>query len=155
MSWRIRLEPVITPLFRAWWRIRRPMTLGVRGLVCDDHGRVLLVRHTYADGWHFPGGGVEHGESALDALLREAAEEGGVEATHARLLGFYSNHIRFKHDHIVLFGVDEWRACAPRENGEIAERGFFARDALPDGATPATRRRLAEMFQGAPQSATW
>jgi ADP-ribose pyrophosphatase YjhB (NUDIX family) len=155
MTSRLRLEPVITPLFRAWWRFRRPMTLGVRGLVCDDAGRVLLVRHTYADGWHLPGGGVDHGESARAAASRELMEEGGVEADALSLIGFYSNHVRFKHDHIALYRAETWRPCAPYDNGEIAERGFFAADALPDGITPGTRRRLAEAFDGAPVSDIW
>jgi len=32
--------------FQAWWRIQRPTTLGVRGLVRDFAGGVLLVKHT-------------------------------------------------------------------------------------------------------------
>lgn len=155
MGWRLRLEPVITPVFRMWWRMRRPMTLGVRVLACDKEGRVLLVRHTYADGWHLPGGGVDHGETALQAALRELAEEGGVQAEDAHPIGFYSNHTRFKNDHIVLYRAGVWRPCATRENGEIAERGFFALDALPAGVTPGTRRRLAEVFEDAPSSAVW
>jgi ADP-ribose pyrophosphatase YjhB (NUDIX family) len=155
-NWRIRFEPVITPAFRAWWRMRRPMTLGVRGLACDAAGRVLLVRHSYARGWHLPGGGVERGETAVEALVREMAEEGGVEAIGAPLLlGLYANHANFPNDHIALYRVAEWRVCAPRDNGEIAERGFFALDALPQGLTAGTRRRLAEAFEGAAQSATW
>lgn len=155
MNWRLRLAPVITPFFRAWWRFRRPMTLGVRALVCDEQQRVLLIRHTYTDGWHLPGGGVDHGESARAAALRELAEEAGVEAQDLHLVGFYSNHVRFKHDHVALYRAGAWRSCPPHDNGEIAERGFFALDALPEGVTGGTRRRLAEVFEGAPMSDQW
>jgi ADP-ribose pyrophosphatase YjhB (NUDIX family) len=155
-GWRSRFEPVITPVFRAWWRLRRPMTLGVRGVALDQSGAVLLVRHTYSSGWHLPGGGVERGETALDAAVREMAEEGGVEALEPpHLIGFYANHANFPNDHIALYRFDHWRPCAPRAANEIAERGFFLPSALPDAATPGTRRRLAELFAGAPVSANW
>ncbi|MGE0597181.1 MAG: NUDIX domain-containing protein [Hyphomonadaceae bacterium] len=155
-NWRIRFGPSITPVFRAWWRIHRGMTLGVRGLACDEAGRVLLVRHTYRAGWYLPGGGVEKGQSALEAAVREMAEEGGVEATAPpALIGFYSNHAFHPNDHVALYRFDAWRPCPPLENGEIAERGFFALDALPADASPGTRRRLTEAFEGAPPSETW
>lgn len=155
-EWRLRFEPLITPVFRTWWRMRRGMTLGVRGVALDGEGRVLLVRHTYAPGWHLPGGGVESGESAIDAIIREMAEEGGVEpATPPALIGFYSNNANFPNDHIALYRFDAWRPCASSSEGEIAERGFFAPDALPDGVTKGTRRRIAELFEGAPLSADW
>jgi len=155
-DWKLRLEPLLTPAFRAWWRLRRGMTLGVRALATDGLGRVLLVRHTYAKGWHLPGGGVEKGEIAAEAMLRELAEEGGVAATGApELFGFYANHANFPNDHILVYRVTDWRPCAPGAGGEIAERGFFARDALPDGVTGGTLRRLAEAFDGAQRSASW
>jgi ADP-ribose pyrophosphatase YjhB (NUDIX family) len=155
-EWRIRWEPVLSPLFRAWWRVQRPMTLGVRGIACDGEGRVLLVRHGYARGWHFPGGGVERGETAVEAVAREMAEEGGVEIIGTpRLIGFYGNHANFPNDHIALYRIDAWRACPPREGREIAERQFFALNALPDGVTRGTRRRLAEVFSGADITAEW
>jgi ADP-ribose pyrophosphatase YjhB (NUDIX family) len=154
-EWRIRFEPVITPVFRAWWRLRRPMTLGVRAVVSDEAGRILLVRHSYAAGWHLPGGGVEHGETAEYAALREAAEEGGVAAERAELIGLFANHGNFPNDHIAVYRIADWQPCPRRNDSEISERGFFARDALPAETTAGTRRRLAEMFDGAPQSANW
>jgi mutator protein MutT len=155
-DWRLRFEPAITPLFRAWWRATRAVTLGVRGVAHDEAGRVLLVRHTYANGWHFPGGGVEHGETAADAIVREMAEEAGVAADGApALIGLYANHANFPNDHIALYRIGAWRACAPRQNGEIADCAFFALDALPEGVTPGTRRRLRELADGAPVGATW
>lgn len=155
-DWRIRFSPMLTPMLRAWWRFRRPATLGVRALICDEAGRVLLVRHGYAHGWHLPGGGVERGETAIDAIVREAAEEGGVMATaQPVLIGFYANHANFPNDHIALYRFGAWRECQPTGGNEIAERGFFARTELPEGATPGTRRRLAEAFDGAAASANW
>lgn len=155
-DWKLRLEPLLTPVFRTWWRMRRGMTLGVRALATDESGRVLLVRHTYSKGWHLPGGGVEKGEIAVEALLRELAEEGGVEATGApELFGLYANHANFPNDHILVYRILAWRPCPPSADGEIAERGFFARDALPEGVTGGTLRRLAEALDGAPKSASW
>lgn len=155
-DWRIKLEPVITPVFRTWWRLRRGMTLGVRGVARDEAGRILLVRHTYAHGWHLPGGGVESGETAIESVVREMAEEGGVEPlTPPRLVGFYANHANFPNDHIALYVFESWRTCPPKIDTEIAERGFFALDALPAGVTKGTRRRLDELYSGAPQSAHW
>ncbi|MGE3143595.1 MAG: NUDIX domain-containing protein [Hyphomonadaceae bacterium] len=154
--WRVRLEPAITPAFRAWWRLTRGTTLGVRALAFDEEGRVLLIRHTYRAGWFLPGGGVESGESAPDAAARELAEEGGLEAlAPPRLVGFYANHAAFKNDHVALYRFEAWRPCPPLANGEIAERGFFARDALPKGVTRGTLRRLAEAFDGIAPSAHW
>ncbi len=73
------------PLLKLYWRIRKPLTLGVRLIVTDDEKGVLLVRHTYVGGWYLPGGGVEKGETFLEAARRELWEECGVEAREMRL----------------------------------------------------------------------
>lgn len=141
----------------AYGRRSRGMTLGVRALLVAE-GRVLLVRHTYAPGWYLPGGGVERGESAGDALIREVREEAGVRLTDApRLFGLYRNAAADPRDHVAFFVCEGFEAIpdAPRPRGEIAERGAFAIDALPADATPATRARLREYLAGAVPSVDW
>lgn len=137
----------IEPARIAYRFVRRPLSLGVRGLVVDDEDRILLVRHTYVPGWYFPGGGVKRREAVLDSLNRELMEEVGVVPTEpAQLFGLYSNSIGYRSDHVALFVIREFEH-QPRSNAEIAEWGFFAMDALPDGVGQGTRNRLRE-FRG-------
>src|SRR5215213_940942 len=84
--------PGVGRLLHAYWRFSRGLTLGVRTVVIDGRERVFLVRHTYAHGWHFPGGGVEPGEAALDAARRELREEAQIDIVgEPRLHGVFFN----------------------------------------------------------------
>jgi ADP-ribose pyrophosphatase YjhB (NUDIX family) len=143
-------------LARTGWRwVAAPVTLGVRALVADGDGRVLLVRHSYVAGWHLPGGGVNRGEPLAAAAARELREEVGVEATApGRLLGVYLRLRRRNSDHVALYAFDAWRGEPAPDGREILEARFFAAESLPEGTTEATRRRVAE-WRGAPPSETW
>ena len=156
MLWRRRIEPFARPFFQAYSRLSRGATLGVRGLVLDAHGRVLLVEHTYIHGWHLPGGGVERGETTEQAMAKELVEEAGVEIVgRPRLLSIHDNSRTFPSDHVLLYRVDEWRPTPATQCGEISQVGFFAPDALPEGATRATRNRIKEALDGAAVDLMW
>lgn len=138
-------------------RFQRPMTLGVRGLVLDEQRRVLLVRHTYVRGFYLPGGGVESGETLLDALKRELHEEANVLLDEPpELFGMYFNRRFSVRDHVALYVARSFRVTGPRvPDREIAEAGFFALDALPAETTVGTRARLAEALEQTPVSPYW
>ena len=151
------LEPLITRAMHFYWRFSRGATLGARAMVIDGSGRIFLIRHSYVDGWYLPGGGVETGETFLTALARELAEEGNIVMTAPPVLhGIFLNKRVSPRDHVALFIVREFRQERRQvPNREIVEQGFFAPDALPEGATRATRARIAEVMGGASVSELW
>ena len=154
---RNRLSRLAMRLLHVWFRLSRGLTLGVRGAVIDEEGHVLLVRHTYVSGWHLPGGGVEPGETALDALRREIREEANVESIgEPELHGIFHNRSSTRRDHVVVFVVRTF-SCrgAKTPDREIAEARFFALSHPPDGTTRGTRARLDEIATGAPPAAIW
>ena len=156
MLWRRRIEPFTRPFVYAWFRWNRGLTLGVRGLVTDGEGRVLLIQHTYVPGWYMPGGGVERGETAETAVIRELQEEAGVRVLgRPRLLSAHDNNARHPGDHVLFYRIEAWEPCAASAQGEIHEVAWFAPDALPDDVTPATRRRIAEALDGVDSDVMW
>jgi ADP-ribose pyrophosphatase YjhB (NUDIX family) len=147
----------ITWGLHTYWRFARGMTLGVRAVVLNDRAQVFLIRHTYVPGWHLPGGGVETGETALEALTRELQEEACIVIDGApQLVGFFFNRRTSPRDHVLVYVIRQFTVLeAKQPDREIAEAGFFPLDSLPEGTTAATRRRLAEILDGEEPSATW
>jgi 8-oxo-dGTP diphosphatase len=125
------------------WVFSPKFTVGVVGLVMDEEGRVLLLRHTYRPGreWGLPGGGLTLHESLEDCLRREIREETGMRVKVGTLLSAAAHFDRRLVDMIF--------ACHPapgetldnfRPNAEIAEARFFSPNALPDAMSRSQRR---------------
>jgi ADP-ribose pyrophosphatase YjhB (NUDIX family) len=145
-------------LFHLYFLLRRPMTLGVRGLVYDRAANsVFLIRHTYVPGWQLPGGGVEIGETLEGALTRELAEEGNITLIGPPVLkSMHFNRRASRRDHVGFYLIEGFSQTTPKmPDHEIAEAAFFPLDGLPDGTTPATLRRIGEIFGGEAVSPNW
>ena len=144
-------------LMHVYWRFSRGLTLGVRALVLDAEGRVFLIKHTYTAGWQLPGGGVEAGETLLEALTRELHEEGNIELTGPPRLHGVFFHPRYSvRDHVTVYVVRDFlQPMPPVPNNEIAAHGFFALDALPHDTTSGTRARIAEALNGQAVAEQW
>lgn len=144
-------------LFHLAFLFLRPMTLGVRALAFDAEGRVLLVRHTYIDGWHLCGGGVEPGQTLEEAAIRELVEEANVVPGDVpQLLSVHLNRSATKRDHVALFLFTNVRQTADKKRDrEIAEARFFALDDLPPDAVSHVHSRLAEYLNRSRPDPYW
>lgn len=141
---------------RTYWKIRKPLTLGVRVIVTNEERGVLLIRHTYTHGWYLPGGGVERRESFEGAARRELWEECGIQAPLLKLCHLFYSEREGKRDHIALFHLDT--GVFPelnKDDKEVADLRFFAWDQLPEELSPATRRRLEQFRNQSFPSDRW
>lgn len=154
---RLKAERLLSYVLHGYWRITRGMTIGARGVVVNDSGDVLLVKHSVFSGWHLPGGGVEPGETLCHALARELREEANIEiARHPRLHGVFFNARISRRDHVAVYVVDAFRHLPGEvKSREISEARFFPMSALPADTTRGTRARLAEIFEGTQATSEW
>ena len=153
------MKRLLAPLYRLQrklWRVLRPRTRGVKVMLFNETGELLLVRHAYGrtDLFLLPGGGIRPFEAPETAARREMKEE--LDCGVAEL-AFVSTHIATsegKRDTVHVFRA---RPTGPvRADGfEIEEARFFALDALPNSVSPATLRRIEEHRGARAVSEAW
>ena len=118
--------------WRFLWLVHAKFICGITGVVRDDHGRVLLLRHRlWPPGrqWGFPTGYANKGERHEDTIAREVREETGLTVKAGRLLKVRSGfHYRIE---IYYEAVLEARLFDPSD--------------LPDGMSEAHRELAASL----------
>jgi len=126
----------------------------VYAIVRDDDSRVLLVRRTDDGNWELPGGRIEVGETASEAVRREVYEESGITIALTGVSGIYSDP-----GHIVVYPVEGARQqvaiCVharpvrpderprPDHDEATAAAWFTVAETAALAVHPDVRRRLA------------
>jgi ADP-ribose pyrophosphatase YjhB (NUDIX family) len=113
---------------------------GVRAVIRDNSGAILLQLRGDFRLWGVPAGSVEIGESALGALKREVLEETGLTVIRARPFAIYSNPAFSTtypngdqiQPYSIGFLVDEWHGEVQPDGDESLDLQFFSLDAPPD-----------------------
>jgi ADP-ribose pyrophosphatase YjhB (NUDIX family) len=118
--------------------------MGVRVLMIQND-KVILIRHTYLNGWFMPGGGLNRNESLEQAARREAKEETGCDLNEINLLGIFTNYLQWKTDHTVVFLCKDFKITG-KSDAEIAEVKFFSLNDLPQGIYPP-HHKLIEQYK--------
>ncbi len=138
-------------LLRAGYFIFRPATFGV--YVAVWHGdQVLLIRNAYRPYYTLPSGGIKRNESALDAAVRELAEEVRIQVRpdELRLISRYCVRHEFTRDTVTLFEVEfPARPAFHPDRREVAWADFRTPEAaLQNDLFPVVERYLMERRKG-------
>jgi ADP-ribose pyrophosphatase YjhB (NUDIX family) len=138
------------------WKLVRPRTRGVKVMLFNEEGEILLVRNSYGASHLFvlPGGGVRPWEDPVVAAEREIREELGCVLEGLRPISTHLTSAEGKRDTVYLFQAK--LGGRPQPDGiEVVEASFFQLDELPETVSPATTRRLAEWTGEADADGSW
>lgn len=129
--------------WRLLWATQHKYVVGVSGVVHDDQGRVLVLRHRYwsAATWGLPGGYMKAGETPAEALAREVREETGLSIREIRTIETVWG-LRLRAEVHLSASVDGGQAVAV-DGGEVLAGRFVMADDLPEGMLADHRRRIA------------
>jgi len=131
----------------AWWRLRRPLALGVSIIARDEGGRVLLIRQSYGSrAWNLPGGGIRAGEDPAKAAAREFSEELGCPVAALELLIIRDEPLHGACNSVHVFTGRLAGEPRPDER-EVTAARLFALDALPPDLGRRARERLTLLRQ--------
>ncbi|SDB94845.1 NUDIX hydrolase [Shouchella lonarensis] len=107
------------------------------GCIRNDRGEILLQRRSDKKTWGFPGGAIELGESAEEAVIREIKEETGLDVRVHALIGVYTKY----DDHypsgdkaqtiMIFFDLNIIGGNLCTNSPETLELQFFAPDSAP------------------------
>jgi 8-oxo-dGTP diphosphatase len=126
------------PVRRALIHLFTPSyTVGAVAVIRRPDGRVAFVDQRHSPGWALPGGLMRRGEAPALALVREVAEEVGIELDPAALpVPFAAVNPRVRRVDVV-YVVDAPASSLDGDDvAEVIRTGWFDLAALPEISEP-------------------
>lgn len=131
------------------------LTSAVAAVITDPSGRVLLCQQSQGHRlWSLPGGKIRHGESPVQAILRDVMEETGGSTEIVDLVGIYHLTGDGCGDDLPDVLVHVFRAridgseVTVNSPGRISRLSWHDPDFLPHRMTPTTRAAITDAMSG-------
>ncbi|MDB5708883.1 MAG: hypothetical protein JWL96_953 [Sphingomonas bacterium] len=121
---------------------------GVKAMVVTPTGQIVLVRHSYLPGWHFPGGGLKRRETPEQGIIRELGEEIGLHRWGKITRGEEERERTRPGQVYPTFFIVTDADYHFRPNLEIEQAEAFDPGALPDTALASVHRTVERWHSG-------
>ena len=118
-------------------------TVGVFAIILDEENNVLICHRRDHDLWNLPGGGLEKGETVENAIIREVAEETGLEVVIDRITGVYSKKDK---NEVVFSFLCKIISGNIKLNDEADQIEYYSLDNIPHNFSPKQAERLKDYF---------
>lgn len=118
-------------------------------VVVIDEEKVLLTKREDFQIWCLPSGGVEDGETVVEAAVRETKEETGLKVKITRLVGIYSRPSDIPSGHALVFAATPIGGEIRCQPGETLEVRYFPFNDIPTALSFGHKRRIEDAVQGA------
>lgn len=134
------------PVQKLYWFIFRPTLKGVKCII-ENNGKFLLVKINYAHHrWIIPGGGVNKGESSLDAAIRETKEEVGLDVKDLIYVGSYESTKDYKQNTVEIFFCKSSIVETRIDPIEIEKAEWFTRSEFPVKDKGSSLDKIFEIY---------
>ena len=70
--------------------------LNVGLIIVNNYGKVLICKRKNSNQWQFPQGGIDEGESPIEAAKREIFEEVGIKPSKIKVLGKIKDWVKYE-----------------------------------------------------------
>ncbi|HJT55470.1 MAG TPA: NUDIX domain-containing protein [Ktedonobacteraceae bacterium] len=125
-------------------RVRHSVKIGAFGIILDEHEHVLLCHRCDVDLWNLPGGGVEEGETPVQAVIREVKEEVGLKVAARKLVGIYIHPGKV---HLAFSYICEITGGKIKKSDEADSIAYFAFRKIPANTYPFHVERIADALE--------
>jgi ADP-ribose pyrophosphatase YjhB (NUDIX family) len=118
-------------------------------VVVIEEKKVLLTKREDFQIWCLPSGGVEDGETVVEAAVRETKEETGLTVKITRLVGIYCRPSDVPSGHALVFAATPIGGEIRCLSGETLEVRYFPFNEIPRALSFGHKRRIEDAVQGA------
>jgi 8-oxo-dGTP diphosphatase len=128
--------------------MKTQFTIGAFAIIENDCQDILLCYREDLQLWNLPGGGLNNGEAPWEGVIREVAEETGLNVSVERLIGIYSKPET--NDLVFLFKCQR-ESGALTINEEAQALQYFKSTEIPSNTIAKQVERIHDYLAGETQ----